>query len=62
MEVRTYRGHEHPLARFSPEEAAAIRLRKQQAPSTPLRSLAAEFHCSKNTIFKLLNGYSYRRR
>jgi len=62
MELRVFKGHEHPLARFQPEEVAAIKRRKQQFPACPLRALAREYHCSPTTIYNIVHGISYRSR
>jgi hypothetical protein len=62
MRLSTKRGADHPLARFSAEEAAAICKRFAAADPRPsIRALARELSCAPETINKLVKHISYRK-
>ncbi len=61
MRLNTKRGADHPLARFTPEEAAAIC--KRYATTTPrpsIRALARELECAHMTAYRLVKHITYR--
>ncbi len=61
MRLNTRRGADHPLARFTPEEAAAICKRfTTTTPRPSIRALARELQCAPETIGKLVKHISYR--
>jgi len=61
MRLSTRRGADHPLAKFSAEEAAAICKRFiHDSPRPSIRALARELHVSPETVSKLLHRVSYR--
>jgi AraC-like DNA-binding protein len=59
MAIPIKRGSDHPNARFSPEEVEEMRKCFDERHPT-YKEMAAERGCSPNTVFRLVNGQSYR--
>ena len=60
MKIRVRAGEEHPLAKFTNEEADAIRKRFEDDPKPTLREVAEEEGCGRMTIQRIARGITYR--
>jgi hypothetical protein len=56
------KGHQHPLAKFTPAQIAAIRTAYEQSPATSFRALAREWGCHHMTILRIVHRFTYEDR
>ena len=60
MRIRIRSGEEHPQAKFTNDEAEAIRKRFEVDPKPTIREVAEEEGCGRMTIQRIARGITYR--